>query len=196
VSAAKGVALTQDSQTSARLLAASKACAEAVTNLVNQAKTTAGNPSEANQAQLATACNTLQQRAQVLHGDAGRIAQFEALRRDAKFSAAASTVMVANAKANAATMADRDAAEALLQAALTTADAIRALLDSVGDAQHHRGDETKQLELLQVAKGTLLPTTQTITECKRAAPKITDQGKKQQLGQAVRDRCFDVKVHV
>jgi hypothetical protein len=71
----------------------------------------------------------------VLHGDAGKIAQFEALRRDAKFSAAASTVMVANAKANAATLSDRQQADALLNAALTTADAIRGLLDSVGYAQ-------------------------------------------------------------
>ena len=65
VSAAKGVALTQDSATSNRLLTASKACADAVTNLVNQAKATATNPSDANQQQLAAACNTLQQRAHV-----------------------------------------------------------------------------------------------------------------------------------
>lgn len=78
-----------------------------MTSLVNQAKATASNPSAGNQQQLGVACGTLQQRAQVLHGDAGKIAQFEALRRDAKFSAAASTVMVANAKANAATLSDR-----------------------------------------------------------------------------------------
>lgn len=35
---------------------------------------------------------------------------------------------------------------------------------SVGEAQHHRGNEAKQLELLQVAKSTLLPTTQTVNK--------------------------------
>ena len=64
----------------------------------------------------------------MLHGDAGRIAHFDALRRDAKYSAAASTVMVANAKANCATMQDRAAADALLKAASTTADAISKLV--------------------------------------------------------------------
>jgi talin len=162
----------------------SKACAEAVTELVNQAKSTAANASDANQRALRVACDTLQQRAQVLHSDAGKIAQYEALRRDAKFSAAASTVMVANAKANAATMEDRAAADALLNAALGTASAISKLLDSVGKAQHHSSSDAAQQELLQTAKLSLLPTTQTITECKRAAPKINDMAKKQALNQA------------
>jgi hypothetical protein len=86
-------------------------------------------------------------------------------------------------------MSDKAASEALLAAAAQTADAIKSLLDrflpfwrrlvvvgcclmmrlcacahdvSVGEAQHYRGDESKQLELLQVAKQSLLPTTQTV----------------------------------
>jgi talin len=184
IAASKAVSQAQDNATAQRLLAASKACAEAVTELVNQAKSTAANASDANQRALRVACDTLQQRAQVLHSDAGKIAQYEALRRDAKFSAAASTVMVANAKANAATMEDRAAADALLNAALGTASAISKLLDSVGKAQHHSSSDAAQQELLQTAKLSLLPTTQTITECKRAAPKINDMAKKQALNQA------------
>jgi talin len=185
IGASKAVSQSQDKATQDRLLSASKACAEAVTELVNQAKATAGSATDANQRALRVACDTLQQRAQVLHSDAGKIAQYEALRRDSKFSAAASTVMVANAKANAASMEDRAAADQLLNAALGTADAISKLLDAVGRAQHHRSDDRAQQALLQTAKLSLLPTTQTITECKRAAPKISDMAKKQALNQAV-----------
>ena len=33
-----------------------------------------------------------------------------------------------------------------------TAEGIRNLLDAVGEAQHHRGDESKQIELLNVCR--------------------------------------------